>query len=172
MTLSTLKAIKIQSLTCSLVNSYRIKMTDKKPQKLFQSKSSKPIKTELVTSSQLVTYDPQQVTPVNPHSIMTSLGNPYTKPTFSLALVNDYNPFAHRSDPPVSSNFIQHPPSSPYFHRFSSNLFYIEKHHKHLTNPLDLVKANFPTNLHFPHLIPIKTLTITQISFAKNDPLK
>ena len=123
-------------------------MADKKPRKPSESKSSKSTKPELVTPSQLVKYDPHQVTPINSSSRMTPLGNPNTNPTFSSALVNDYNPFARRSNPLVSSNFIQHPPSTPYFHRYT-NLFYIKQHHKNLTNPLGLVKTIFPTNLHF-----------------------
>ena len=78
-----LKEAKTQSLTSSPVNFCRTKMADKKSQKPSFSRNppvKKPtVKPEIVTPSQLVTYDPYQGTPVNSpvktsSSRMVSLG--------------------------------------------------------------------------------------------------
>ena len=78
------------------MNFCRTKMADKKSQKPSSSRNSNPVKNPipsvkseqpfslgLVTSSQLVTYDPHQITPVNSlktsTSRMTSLVNPFNK---------------------------------------------------------------------------------------------
>ena len=163
-----LKEARIQSMTFSPVNFCRVKMADKKPQK---QPSNKPIKNDkpeppfdlfqgLVTPSQLIPYNPHQVTTVKPTSSkMTSLGKPVSQQgsSFSSALVSDYDPFAKKRLPPVSSNFVK-PPSTPYFPTYAQKLFHVEHHHRHLTNPLQLIKANFPTNLHFAPSEPEKNL--------------
>ena len=91
-------------------------MADKKSQKPSSSKNppfKKPIvKTELVTPSQLVSYDSHQITPVNSpvkttsSSRMISLGKPIQQSlSFARALTNDYDTFAKQVAVP--------PPTAP-----------------------------------------------------------
>jgi hypothetical protein len=103
--LNILKEAKTQSLTSLPVNFCRTKMADKKSQKPSSSKNppvKKPIvKTELVTPSQLVSYDSHQITPVNSpvkttsSSKIVSHGKPIQQSlSFARALTSDYDTFA------------------------------------------------------------------------------
>ena len=101
-------------------------MTDKKSQKPFSSRNPpvKPptVKSELVTPSQLVTYDPHQITPVNSpvkplSSRMVSLGKPIQQSlSFSKALTSNYDPFAKKLavPPPTALDKKQYAKTSPY----------------------------------------------------------
>jgi hypothetical protein len=88
---------------------------------------------------------------------MTNLGT-QVKPSFYSALVSDYDPFAPKGNPPVTSNFIQHPPPTPYYYRDASKLFYIEQCHSNITRPLELIKHYFPPKYHFQPSEPGKDL--------------
>ena len=98
-----LKEAKIQSLTFSPVNFYKTKMADKQSKKASSSRISpdklSTIKPELLTPSQLVTYDPHQITPTNSpvkssSSRIVSLGKPIQQsPSFARTLTSDYDPF-------------------------------------------------------------------------------
>jgi hypothetical protein len=93
----------------------RIKMADKKSQEPSSSKNSTPVKKStasvkneppfspgLIIPSQLVFYDPHQITPVHSPiktstSRMVSLGKPIQQSqSFARALTSDYDPFAKR----------------------------------------------------------------------------
>lgn len=143
-------------------------MADKKPHRQLPTNPSKNVKSKppldlcpgLVTPSQLIPCNPHQTTTVKPSSSkMTSLGKLVSqqRPSFNSALISDYDPFAKRSLPLVSSNFEKTPPT-PYVPTYAQKLFHIEHHHRHLTNPLHWIKANFPTNLHFSPSEPKKNL--------------
>jgi hypothetical protein len=133
-------------------------MADKKSQKPSFSRNSNPVKKSiasvkneppfcpgLITPSQLVTYDPHQITLVNPStSRMTSLGKPIQQsPSFARALTNDYDPFAKKKALPAPTKYVK---SSPYLLIYSHKLFHIEFHHWNISNPLTLIKYYYPTN--------------------------
>jgi hypothetical protein len=125
----------------------------------------------LVTPSQLVIYDPHQITPVNSPiksstSRMTSFGKPIQQSlSFARALTNDYDPFAKKKALPAPTKYVK---SSPYFPLYSHKLFYIEFHHQNISNPLTLTKYYYPTNpangaqLYFAPPDPQKTLEFYQ----------
>jgi hypothetical protein len=163
--LNILKEAKTQSLTSSPVNFFKTKMADKKSQKPSSSRNSKPIKhpivknekqfsLELVTPSQLATYDPHQITTVNSpiktsSSRMVSLGKPIQQSSsFAKALTSDYDPFAKKVavPPPTAPTQLQYVKTSLYFPLYSPKLFHIEFHNRNITNPLTLIKYYFPTN--------------------------
>ena len=88
--LNILKEAKTQSLTSSPVNFCRIKMADKKPKKASSSRipldKLLTVKPELVTPSQLVKFDPHQITLViSPDKLssprMVFLGKPVQSPS-------------------------------------------------------------------------------------------
>ena len=120
-------------------------------------------KTQLITPSQIIPWKNNNLWSLPNHPsffFLIALGIPSPRPTFSSALVSDYDTFAQKNDDQIMSiNYTPHPKATPYFHLYTSNLFYIEHHHKHLTNLVHLAKANFPTNLHFGPVHPAKTLT-------------
>jgi hypothetical protein len=109
-------------------------MADKKSKKA--SFSSIPpnklpsVKPELVTCSQLVKFDPHQITPVNSpdkpsSSRMVSLGKPVQSLSFAKALTSDYDPFAKQkvaSTPaaPFKTKYAKSPISSLYMMKNSS----------------------------------------------------
>ena len=153
-------------------------MADKKSQKPSSSRISNPVKNPitsvkseqpfsvgLVTSSQLVTYDPHQIIPVKP-SRMTSLGKPIQQsPSFARALANDYDLFAKKKALLAPTKYVK---SSPYLSIYSHKLFHIEFYHRNISNPLTLIKYYYPTNpvdgaqLHFSLSNPQKTLKFYQ----------
>jgi hypothetical protein len=144
------------------MNSCKVKMANKNPQKPSQSKSNKTISPEQitpVTPSQLITYDPHQVTSVKSSFRTIPLGNP-SKPSFYSTLISDYDPFAPKVKhlTTASKNKNKYKETTPYFHRYTSLLFYIEHHHRHHNNPVQLADANFSSNLHFTTVHPAKTL--------------
>ncbi len=78
------------------------KMANKKSKKASSNKippdKLPTVKPELVTRSQLVKFDPHQITLVNSpdkpsSSKMISLGKPVQSPSFAKALTSDYDPF-------------------------------------------------------------------------------
>jgi hypothetical protein len=176
--LNILKEAKTQSLSSSPVNFCRTKMADKKTQKPSSNRNSNPVKKSLtpikneppfcpglVNPSQLVTYDPHQITPVKP-SRMTSLGKPIQQsPSFARALANDYDLFAKKKALPAPTKYVK---SSPYLLIYSHKLFHIEFYHQNISNPFTLIKYYYLTNpadgaqLHFALSHPQKTLEFYQ----------
>jgi hypothetical protein len=169
------------------MNFCKIKMTDKKSQKPSFSKNSIPIKKStasvkneppfspgLVTPSQLVPYDPYQITPIHSPikaftSRMVSLGKPVQQSqSFARALTSDYDPFAKKKALQAPTTQTQYVKSSPYLPIYSHKLFHIEFHHRNISNPLTLIKYYYPTNpangaqLHFTPSDLQKTLQFYQ----------
>ena len=173
------------------MNFCKTKMADKKSQKPSSSRNPNPVKKPLtfvkneppfcpglVTPSQLVTYDPHQVTPVNSPakpstSRMTSLGKPIQQGlSFARALSNDYDHFAKKKAPPAPTKYVK---SSPYFPIYSYKLLHVEFHHRNITNPLTLIiqqiRLMVPNyTLHL--LIQKKPWNFTKTSFNRKDLLK
>ena len=100
-------------------------MADKKSQKPSSSRNSNPIKNPItsvkseqpfspgiVTPSQLVIYDPHQITPVKTStSKMTSLGKPIQQSqSFARALTNDYDPFAKKKALLAPTQYVKSSP--------------------------------------------------------------
>jgi hypothetical protein len=148
------------------MNFCRIKMADKKSQEPSSSKNSTPakksttsIKNEppfspgLIIPSQLVSYDPHQITPVHSPiktstSRMVSLGKPIQQSqSFARALTSDYDPFAKRMALPAPTTQTQYVKFSPFLPIYSYKQFHIEFHHRNISNPLTLIKYYYPTNL-------------------------
>jgi hypothetical protein len=110
------------------------------------------IKLELVTPSQLVKYDPHQITHTNSpnkpsSSRMISLGKPAQSSSFAKSLTSDYDPFNKKivlATPaaPIKSKSAK--TVSPYVPLYGVKLFYIEFIHRSLTNPLHLISAYYP----------------------------
>ena len=109
------------------------------------------IKLELVTSSQLVRYNPQQTfSQNNPSSSrMVSLGKPVqSSSSFAKALVEPYDPFNKKIVPATPAAPIKQRNNkkaiSPYFLLFDEKLFPIEFEHRRIEDPLLLIKSYFP----------------------------
>ena len=126
MKLNILKEVKILSLTSSPVNFCRTKMAGKNSKKAATSTSKVPpnklpeIKPELVTPSQLVKYDPHQISHVNSpnkpsSSRMVSLGKPAQSNSFAKALTESYDPFNKKIVPAT--------PAAPIKYRNNKKLF-------------------------------------------------
>ena len=106
--LSILKEAKILSLTSSPVNFCRTKMTGKNSKKASSSSRIPPnklldVKLELITPSQLVKYDPHQITQINSpnkpsSSRMVPLGKLVQSTSSAKALFNDYDPFKKKKN--------------------------------------------------------------------------
>ena len=159
--LSILKKAKILSLTSSSVNFCKTKMAGKNFKKAATSSSKVPpnklpdIKPELVTPSQLIKYDPHQISLVNSpnkpsSSRMVSRGKPVQSTSFAKALTSDYNPFNKKIVPatpaaPVKSRKAK--AVSPHLHLYAEKLFYIEFFHRGIVdNPLSLIGAYSPVH--------------------------
>jgi hypothetical protein len=140
------------------VNFCRTKMAGKNSKKAATSSNRVPpnklpdIKLELVTPSQLVKYDPHQITHTNSpnkpsSSRMISLGKPAQSSSFAKSLTSDYDPFNKKivlATPaaPIKSKSAK--TVSPYVPLYGVKLFYIEFIHRSLTNPLHLISAYYP----------------------------
>jgi hypothetical protein len=179
--LSILKKAKILSLTSSPVNFCRTKMAGKNSKKATSSSRIPPnklpdVKPELVTPSQLVKYDPHQITQINSpdkpsSSRMVPLGKPVQSTSFAKALSSDYDPFNKKLVPatpaaPIKSRNAK--TVSPYVPLYAEKLFYIEFFHRGITNPLSLIKGYFPIHptdgiqQHFSPSDPYKTIHFYQ----------
>jgi hypothetical protein len=135
------------------------------------------IKPELVTPSQLVRYDPHQISPANSSnkpssSRMVSLGKPAQNTSFAKALTSDYDPFNKKIVPATPAASVKSRKAkaiSPYLPLYAEKLFYIEFFHRGIVdNPLSLIGAYFPihpTNgiqQHYSPSVPHKTIHFYQ----------
>jgi hypothetical protein len=110
------------------------------------------IKPELVTPSQLVKYDPHQVTqiksPDKPSSSrMVSLGKPAQSSFFAKGLTSPYDPFNKHIVPAIPAATKKSKSAktvSPYVPLYGEKLFHIEFIHRSLTNPFHLISAYYP----------------------------
>ena len=103
--------------------------------------------------SQLVKFDPHQITPViSPNkplsSRMVSLGKLVQSPSFAKVLTSDYDPFTKHMvvltlAAPIKS---KHAKTSIFLSLYDEKLFHIEFIHKNITNPVSLIKYYFPTH--------------------------
>jgi hypothetical protein len=135
-------------------------MADKKSKKSSSSRippdKLPSVKPELVTLSQLVKFDPHQITLVNSpdkpsSSKMVSLGKPVQQSqSFAKALTSDYDPFAKQivASTPAAPVKTKYAKVSPFLPLYDEKLLHIEFHHKNITNPLTLIKYYYPTNPH------------------------
>jgi hypothetical protein len=158
--LNILKEAKIQSLTSSPVNFCRTKMADKKSKNPSSNRippnKLHTVKPELVTPSQLVKFDPHQITHVNSpdkpsSSRMVSLGKPVQQsPSFAKALTSDYDPFAKQivASTPTTHVKSKYAKTSHFLPLYDEKLLHIEFLHRNITNPLTLIKYYYPTNPH------------------------
>ena len=132
-------------------------MADKKPKKASSSRipldKLLTVKPELVTPSQLVKFDPHQITTVNfpdkpSSSKMVSLGKPAQSTSFAKALTSSYDPFNKHIVPstPVAPIKTKNAKTSPFHPLYDEKLFHIEFIHRSITNPLHLIRAYFPTH--------------------------
>ena len=179
MRLNILKEAKTLSLTSSPVNFCYTKMAGKTSKKAATSTSKVPpnklpeIKPELVTPSQLVKYDPHQISPVNSSnkpssSRMISLGKPAQSSSFAKTLSKSYDPFNKKIVPATPTAPVKHRNNkkivSPLHLLYVEKLYHIEFIHRRINNPLHLISAYFPphpTNgvpQHFCPSIPYKTI--------------
>jgi hypothetical protein len=160
--LNILKEAKIPSLTSSPVNFYRTKMAGKNSKKAATSSNRVPpnklpdIKPELVTPSQLVKYNPHQITqiksPDKPSSSkMVSLSKPAQSSSFAKALTSPYDPFNKHILPATPAAPIKSKNAktiSPYLHLYAEKLFYIEFFHRAIDKPFFLNKRLFSCPSH------------------------
>ncbi len=177
--LNIIKEAKTLSLTSSPVNFCRTKMASKNSKKVVTSTSKVPpnklpkIKPELVTPSQLVKYDPHQISPVNSpnkpsSSRMISLSKPAQSSSFAKALSESYDPFNKKIVPTTPATLVKHRNNkkvvSPLHLLYAKKLFHIEFIHRRIDKPLHLISAYFlphPTDgvpQHFCPSIPYKTI--------------
>jgi hypothetical protein len=171
------------------MNFCRTKMAGKNSKKATSSSRIPPnklpdIKPELVTPSQLVKYDPHQITQINSPDKSSSfrmvpLGKPVQSTSFAKALSSDYDPFNKKLVPttpaaPIKSRNAK--TVSPYLSLYAEKLFYIEFFHRGITNPLSLIKGYFPIHptdgvqQHFSPLNHIK-LSISTRTFSNKKVL-
>jgi hypothetical protein len=134
-------------------------MADKKSKKASSSKippdKFPSVKPELVTPSQLVKFDPHQITHVNSldklsSSRMVSLGKPIQSPSFAKALASDYDHFAKQivASIPATPVKTRYAKTSPFLPLYDKKLFHVKFLHKNITNPLTLIKYYYLTNPH------------------------
>jgi hypothetical protein len=132
--LNILKEAKIQSQTFSPMDFCKTKMADKKSKKAFSSRipldKLPNVKLELITPSQLVKFDPHQITLVNSpdkpsFSRIVSLGKPVQSPSFAKALSSDYDPFAKQivASTPVAPIKSKYAKTSPFLPLYDEKLF-------------------------------------------------
>jgi hypothetical protein len=136
------------------------------------------IKPELVTPSQLVRYDPNQISPANSpnkpsSSRMVSLGKPTQSSTsFAKAFTKSYDPFNKKivpASPIVPIKHINNKKAvSPHHLFFAEKLFPIEFEHRRIKDPLHLIKSYFPPHptdgvqQHYCPSVPYKTIHFYQ----------
>ena len=114
------------------------------------------VKPELVTPSQLVKFDPHQITHVNSpdkpsSSRMLSLSKPVQQsPSFAKALTSNYDPFAKQivASTPTTHVKSKYAKTSPFLPLYDEKLLHIEFLHRNITDPLTLIKYYYPTNPH------------------------
>jgi hypothetical protein len=158
-------------------------MTGKNSKKASSSSRIPPnklldVKLELITPSQLVKYDPHQITQINSpnkpsSSRMVPLGKLVQSTSSAKALSNDYDPFKKKkklvsATPAALTKSRNAKTVSPYLPLYAEKLFYIEFFCRGITNPLSLIKGYFlvhPTDgvqQHFSPSEPHKTLHFYQ----------
>ena len=159
-------------------------MAGKNSKKAATSSSKVPpnklpdIKPELVTPSQLIKYDPHQISLVNSpnkpsSSRMVSRGKPVQSTSFAKALTSDYDPFNKKIVPATPATPAKHRQNnkkaiSPLHLLYVEKLFHIEFIHRGIDNPLHLIGAYFPPHptdgiqQHFCLSVPYKTLHFYQ----------
>jgi hypothetical protein len=124
------------------------------------------IKPELVTPSQLVRYDPHQISPANspnkPSSFrMVSLGKPAQSTSFAKALSESYDPFNKKIVPTILAAPVKHRNNKKVVSPLHLVYVFI---HRGIDNPLHLIGAYFPPyptdgiQQHFCPSVPYKTL--------------
>ena len=154
-------------------------MAGKNSKKAASSTSKVPpnklpeIKPELVTPSQLVKYDPHQISLVNSpnkpsSSRMVSLGKLTQSSSFAKALTESYDPFNKKIVPGTPAAPAKRRNNkkafSPFHLLYAEKLFHIEFINRGIDNPLHLIGAYFPPHptdgiqQHFCPFVPYKTL--------------